>query len=51
MSKRDDIAQRVLGKLAAREAATPETPPRPRAMNTFIGQVGSSASAPRATWC
>ena len=41
MSKRDDIAQRVLGKLAAREAATPETPPRPRAMNTFIGQVGA----------
>ncbi len=41
MSKRDDIAQRVLGKLAARDAATPETPPRPRAMNTFIGQVGA----------
>lgn len=42
MSKRDEIAQRVLGKLAAREpAATPKAPPPPRAMNTFIGQVGA----------
>lgn len=38
MSKRDDIAQRVLGKLQQREAA-PE-PARPRVMSTFIGQVG-----------
>lgn len=40
MSKRDEIAQRVLGKLTEREPA-PESPPRPRVMNTFIGQVGA----------
>jgi ParB family chromosome partitioning protein len=40
MSKRDEIAQRVLGKLAEQEPA-PASPPRPRVMNTFIGQVGA----------
>lgn len=43
VSKRDDIAQRVLGKLQQREAA-PE-PPRPRVMSTFIGQVGQQMTA------
>ena len=38
MSKRDDIAQRVLGKLQQREASS--EPARPRVMSTFIGQVG-----------
>lgn len=39
MSKRDDIAQRVLGKVQERSAAADA--PRPRVMNTFIGQVGA----------
>jgi ParB family chromosome partitioning protein len=38
MSKRDDIALRVLSKLQQRETATDTVRPRP--MNTFIGQVG-----------
>lgn len=43
MSKRDDIAQRVLGKLQQREVAA-ETA-RPRVMSTFIGQVGAQMTA------
>lgn len=39
MSKRADIAQRVLNSLQQREA-TPEEPARPRPPRTFIGQVG-----------
>jgi ParB family transcriptional regulator, chromosome partitioning protein len=39
MSKRDDIAARVLGKLQQRDAAAEPTV-RARPMNTFIGQVG-----------
>jgi ParB family transcriptional regulator, chromosome partitioning protein len=39
LSRKDEIAQRVLGKLANREAAEP-SPVRPRPMSTFIGQVG-----------
>ena len=43
MSKRDEIAQRVLDKLANREV--PEaTAPRPRPMNTFIGQLGQEVA-------
>lgn len=38
MSKRDDIALRVLGKVQERSAAAES--PRPRVMSTFIGQVG-----------
>ncbi len=42
MSKRDDIAHRVLGKINAADAAVPASPARPaRGMNTFIGQVGA----------
>ena len=45
MSKRDEIAQRVLGKLANREAAgDPPATPRPRAMSTFIGQLGQEVA-------
>ena len=43
MSKRDDIAQRVLGKVQQRSAAA--EPPRPRVMSTFIGQVGQQMTA------
>src|ERR1700691_2608741 len=43
MSKRDDIAQRVLGKLQRRDA--PAEPARPRVMSTFIGQVGAQMTA------
>lgn len=45
MSKRDDIAQRVLGKLTSREQ-TPEASARPaaRPMNTFIGQLGQQVA-------
>ena len=44
MSKRDEIAQRVLGKLTSREVAAEATPPRPRPMNTFIGQLGQQVA-------
>ena len=43
MSKRDDIAQRVLGKLQQRDANA--EPARPRVMSTFIGQVGAQMTA------
>ena len=43
MSKRDDIAQRVLDKVNQRSASL--EPPRPRVMGTFIGQVGQQMTA------
>lgn len=45
MSKRDEIAQRVLGKLTSREAPAEGATPRPaRPMNTFIGQLGQQVA-------
>ena len=44
MSKRDDIALRVLGKLQQQREAGAE-PARPRTMSTFIGQVGQQMTA------
>ena len=47
MSKRDEIAQRVLGKLIqkdAGEAPAPGATPRPRPMNTFIGKAGEEVA-------
>ncbi len=44
MSKRDEIAQRVLGKLMNREAPAEAATPRPRPMNTFIGQAGQQVA-------
>jgi ParB family chromosome partitioning protein len=44
MSKRDDIALRVLGKLQQQREAAAE-PARPRPMSTFIGQVGQQMTA------
>jgi ParB family transcriptional regulator, chromosome partitioning protein len=40
MSKRDEIALRVLSKLQQREPPAPAEPSRARSMHTFIGQVG-----------
>jgi len=45
MSKRDEIAQRVLGKLVNRQAPVPASAPAPRRpMNTFIGQLGEQVA-------
>jgi ParB family chromosome partitioning protein len=44
MSKRDEIAQRVLGKLTNRETSAEAPTPRPRPMNTFIGQLGQQVA-------
>src|SRR5476649_2159764 len=47
MSKRDEIAQRVLGKLVNREAPGTGSTPAPaarRPMNTFIGQLGEQVA-------
>jgi ParB family chromosome partitioning protein len=43
LSRRDDIAQRVLGKLQQRDSSAES--PRPRVMSTFIGQVGEQMTA------
>ena len=44
MSKRDEIAQRVLGKLVNRDATAEPVPARPRPMSTFIGQLGQEVA-------
>src|SRR5580658_1384766 len=41
--KRDEIAQRVRGKLQQRDNSGES--PRPRVMNTFVGQVGERMTA------
>ena len=43
VSKRDDIAQRVLAKVQQRDVSN--EPPRARVMGTFIGQVGQQMTA------